>query len=74
MVKYVCPPRTPPNTYISKYFRHKTLFSPNLMIIIFGYFTPQTAAHNPISHRFISLLSDKIPFTIALSHNYVDDT
>ena len=35
--------------------------------------TSQTIANNPISHRLISL-SDIIPFTLALSHNYADDT
>ena len=43
------------------------------MIIISGYLeTPQTKANNPISYRFISLLSDINPFTLVLSHNYVD--
>ena len=38
-VEFVHPPsRTLRNLYILIYFRHKTLFSPNLMIIIFGYF------------------------------------
>ena len=35
--------------------------------------TPQTIPNNHTSHRFISLLSDINPFTLALSHNYVDD-
>ena len=32
------PPHTLQNSYISIYFGHKTLFSPNLMIIIMGTF------------------------------------
>ena len=35
--------------------------------------TPQTMWNNPISHRFISLLSVVISFTKALS-DYADDT
>ena len=35
--------------------------------------TPQIIGNIPISHRFISLLSDIIHFTLALSHNYADD-
>ena len=34
--------------------------------------TPQTTWNNPISHRFISLLSDVIPFMKALSHHYAN--
>ena len=69
------PPRTPRNSYISIYFGPKAFISPNLMIIIMGTFkTPQTLWNNPISHRFISSLSDVIPFMKALSHNYADDT
>ena len=60
--------------YILIYFGHKTLFSPNLMIIIMGTLeTPQTIWNNSISHRFISFLSDVIPFTKALCHNHADD-
>ena len=64
MVEYVSPPKF---IYVD-IFGHKTLFSPNLMIIISGTLeTPQTIANNPISHRFLSLLSDIIPFTLALT-------
>ena len=37
-VDRVRPPHTPQNSYISIYFGHKTLFSPNPMIIISGSF------------------------------------
>ena len=34
---------------------------------------PQTSWNNPISHRFIIILSDVIPVTKARSHYYADD-
>ena len=44
------------------------------MIIILSVLeTPRTMWNNPISHRFISLLSDIIPFSKAQSHHYADE-
>ena len=72
MVDHV--PHTLQNSYISIYFGHKKLFLPNLLIIIMGIFkNTETIWNNPISHRFICLLLDVIPFATALSHHYADD-
>ena len=74
MVEYVHPPQTSQNSYKLIYFGHKTLFSPNLMIIILSTLeTPYTIANDHISHRFISLLYYISPLSLALSHNYAND-
>ena len=69
----VCPPVTP-EIHIYRYILDiKHYFHQISLKLSRGTLeTPQTIANNPISHRFISLLSDSNPFTLALSHHYAD--
>ena len=68
-MEYVHPPRTSQNSYISIYFGHKTLFSPN------GTFRNTLKLYEITlfyigSSAYYQMLS---PFTKALSHYYADD-
>ena len=69
---YVMP--APPEIHIYQYILDiKQFFHQILWQLSRGALeTPQTIANSPISHRFISLLSDIIHFTKALSHHYAD--
>ena len=68
------PPRHLQNWYILIYLAIKHYYHQiQLLLSRVALETPQTILNNPISHKFICLLSDMISFTKVLSHHYADD-